>query len=130
MNDQWIKYFLARDPDYNTEQINYNTFLDLFWQSYTEYDSIIGTDDADLSSFHHHGGKLLMWQGLSDQLIFPGRTIDYRNRVERLMGGENKANDFFRLFLAPAPGVDHCAAGTTIGAIPSDPFDALVDWVE
>ncbi|RAO65444.1 uncharacterized protein BHQ10_001456 [Talaromyces amestolkiae] len=128
VNDQWIKYFLARDPDYNTEQINYNTFLDLFWQSYTEYDSIIGTDDADLSSFHHHGGKLLMWQGLSDQLIFPGGTIDYRNRVERLMGGENRTNDFFRLFLAP--GVDHCAAGTTIGAIPNDPFEALVDWVE
>lgn len=128
VNDQWIKYFLARDSEYDTEQIDYDTFLDFFWQSYTEYDSIIGTDDADLSSFHHHGGKLLMWQGLSDQLIFPGGTIDYRHRVERLMGGKNRTNDFFRLFLAP--GVDHCAGGTTIGAVPNDPFGALVDWVE
>lgn len=128
VNDQWIKYFLARDPNYNTEQIDYDTFLDLFWQSYTEYDDIIGTDDADLSSFHHHGGKLLMWQGLSDQLIFPGGTIDYRDRVECLMGGADRTNDFFRLFLAP--GVDHCGAGSTIGATPNDPFKALVDWVE
>ncbi|KAE8549596.1 hypothetical protein EYB25_008118 [Talaromyces marneffei] len=128
VNDQWIKYFLARDPDYNTEQIDYGTFFDLFWQSYTEYDGIIGIDDADLSSFHHQGGKLLMWHGLSDQLIFPGGTIDYRERVEHRMGGAKKTNDFFRLFLAP--GVDHCGAGTTIGATPDDPFKALVNWVE
>ncbi|EED24027.1 feruloyl esterase, putative [Talaromyces stipitatus ATCC 10500] len=128
VNDQWIRYFLARDPNYNTTQIDYDTFLDFFWQSYTEYDGIIGTDDADLSSFNHHGGKLLMWQGLSDQLIFPGGTINYRDRVEHRMGGANRTNDFFRLFLAP--GVDHCAVGTTVGATPDDPFLELANWVE
>lgn len=128
VNDQWIKYFLARDPNYNTESIDYDTFLDLFWQSYRLYDSIIGSDDADLTSFHHNGGKLLMWQGLSDQLIFTGGTVDYRHRVERLMGGAKETNEFYRLFFAP--GVDHCAGGTTIGAVPNDPFTALVNWVE
>ncbi|CRG87935.1 hypothetical protein PISL3812_04957 [Talaromyces islandicus] len=128
VNNQWIKYYLARNPGYDTGNINYATFLDLFSKSYIDYDDIIGSDNADLSSFRHHGGKLLMWQGLSDQLIFPGGTIDYRIRVERLMGGPERTNDFFRLFFAP--GVDHCAAGTTIGATPDDPFKTLVDWVE
>ncbi|KAH8705352.1 putative feruloyl esterase [Talaromyces proteolyticus] len=128
VNDEWIKYFVVRNPDYNTLEINATTFVDLFWKSYIDYDSTIGTDEADLSSFHQHGGKLLMWQGLSDQLIFPGGTVDYRTRVERLMGGRHKTNDFFRLFFAP--GVDHCGFGSTIGAIPDDPFGALVNWVE
>ena len=73
--------------------------------------------------------KLLVWQGGSDPLIFPQGTTRYRERVEKRMGGNAEDVDgFFRLFFAP--GVDHCGQGTTIGAIPSDPFGALMSWVE
>ena len=44
------------------------------------------------------------------------------------MGGSSKVDEYFRLFLAP--GVGHCGRGTTPGAIPSDPFDTLISWVE
>ncbi|KAH8810866.1 Tannase/feruloyl esterase [Xylogone sp. PMI_703] len=128
VNDAWIRYWLVQNPDYNISTIDYATFGHLFAQSKAEYDDIIGTDSPDLSGFQNTGGKLIVWQGLADQLIFPKGTIDYRKRVERLMGGPAKVDEFFRLFLAP--GVDHCAGGTSVGAVPSDIFQALVTWVE
>ncbi|KAK9326670.1 Tannase/feruloyl esterase [Lipomyces starkeyi] len=128
VNDAWIRYYLAKDSNYNISAIDYTKLGQLFSQSAAEYDDIIGTDNPDLSRLHSAGGKLLMWHGLSDQLIFPKGSIQYRTRVERLMGGSAKVDEFFRLFLAP--GVDHCAGGTTTGAVPSDPLKALVTWVE
>lgn len=128
VNDAWIKYWLAQNPSYDTSNIDYQTFREFFAQSKAEYDGIIGTDDPDLSGFRNAGGKLIIWQGLSDQLIFPKGTVQYRRRVERLMGGPSPVNEFFRLFFAP--GVDHCAGGTTIGAVPTDPLGSLVAWVE
>ncbi|CAM1509722.1 Fc.00g000570.m01.CDS01 [Cosmosporella sp. VM-42] len=128
VNDAWIRYFVVKDPNYNLSTIDYPTLEHLFVQSQEEYDDIIGTDNADLSGFEDAGGKLLMWHGLSDQLIFPKGTIDYRNRVERLMGGPAKVDECYRLFLAP--GVDHCAGNPSLGAVPNDPFGALVSWVE
>lgn len=128
VNDNWIKYWLAKNPNYNTSSISYETLYGLFDQSKREYDAIIGTDNPDLSEFHNVGGKLIVWHGLADQLIFPKGSIDYWERVERLMGGSSKVDEFFRLFLAP--GVDHCAGGTTIGAVPNDVLKSLVSWVE
>ncbi|KAL7929766.1 tannase and feruloyl esterase [Trichoderma chlorosporum] len=128
VNDAWIRYWIAKNPNYDLSKIDYSALDRLFAQSYREYDAIIGTDNPDLSGFQKSGGKLLMWHGLSDQLIFPKGTIEYRNRVERLMGGPSKVNNFFRLFLAP--GVDHCAGTPSLGAVPSDPLSALVNWVE
>ncbi|KAL6817595.1 Tannase/feruloyl esterase [Trichoderma camerunense] len=128
VNDAWIRYWIAKDPNYDLSKIDYSTLDRLFAQSDKEYDAIIGTDNPNLSGFQKSGGKLLMWHGLSDQLIFPKGTVEYRNRVERLMGGSDKVNDFFRLFLAP--GVDHCAGTPSLGAVPTDPLAALVNWVE
>ncbi|MEV1121367.1 tannase/feruloyl esterase family alpha/beta hydrolase [Actinosynnema sp. NPDC049800] len=56
----------------------------------------------------------------------PGGTIAYRDRVERRLGGADRVNDFYRLFLAP--GVEHCGGGS--GPAPTNPLGALVDWVE
>jgi hypothetical protein len=91
-----------------------------------EFTDVIGTDDADLSGFKKEGGKLLIWHGLNDQLIFPQGTINYYDRVTQSMGGTEKTRDFARLFLAP--GVAHCSGGP--GPQPDKPFNALVQWVE
>jgi hypothetical protein len=86
----------------------------------------MGTDNADLHGFKAAGGKLLIWQGFADQLIFPQGTINYYKRVQRLMGGGDNTTDFARLFLAP--GVNHCGFGP--GAQPQDQLNKLVSWVE
>jgi hypothetical protein len=122
----WISYFLEQNPNYDTSTITYSQFPDLFAQSNAEYESVIGTNNPDLSAFRDAGGKMITWHGLADQLIFPGGTIDYREQVNTLMGGTEAVDEFYRLFLAP--GVYHCGFGP--GPMPTDPLNALVKWVE
>ncbi|GAA4528965.1 tannase/feruloyl esterase family alpha/beta hydrolase [Amycolatopsis samaneae] len=121
--EKWVQSFLAKRPDFDTATITYPRFTDLFRQSVREYDRVIGTADPDLSAFRRAGGKLLTYVGTADQLIPPGGTLGYRDRVERRMGG---VDDFYRLFLAP--GVEHCGGGA--GPQPRDALGALVKWVE
>ncbi|KFY13078.1 hypothetical protein V491_06530 [Pseudogymnoascus sp. VKM F-3775] len=129
VSDTWIRYYLKTDPNFNTSTISSTELSNLFSESIRKYSDIIGSDDPDLSGFKKSGGKLLVWQGGSDPLVFPQGTAKYRERVEKLMGGcAEDVDKFFRLFFAP--GVDHCGQGATIGAIPSDPFGALISWVE
>ncbi|MFE3451253.1 tannase/feruloyl esterase family alpha/beta hydrolase [Nonomuraea sp. NPDC059194] len=122
----WVQTFLKKQPGFDTSTITYSEFAELFRQSVKEYDDVIGTSDPDLSEFRRSGGKLLTYVGTDDQLIPPGGTLSYRQRVEREMGGAKRVDDFYRLFLAP--GVEHCGGGS--GPAPKDPLGALVDWVE
>ncbi|MER5795675.1 tannase/feruloyl esterase family alpha/beta hydrolase [Streptomyces sp. NPDC001980] len=122
----WIKYFLKQDPDFDTSTLTYAGFERLFRQSQREYNKVIGTDDPDLSAFEAAGGKMVTWHGLSDPLIMPEGTVDYRERVEQTMGGARQVDSFYRVFLAP--GVGHCAGGN--GPVPTDPLSAVVNWVE
>ncbi len=124
--DNWIKYFLKRQPGFDTSTVGYSEFEQLFQQSRTEYNALIGTDNPDLSAFRNAGGKMITWHGLADRLVFPQGTVDYRRRVEAAMGGAGATDQFYRVFLAP--GADHCSGGT--GAVPTNPLAAVVDWVE
>ena len=103
----------------------YEQFDQLFLQSVEMFGNVIGTDNPDLSGFKKAGGKLIIYHGLADQLIFPQGSIDYYKRVQQSIGGRDTA-DFARLFLAP--GMAHCAGGP--GAQPDNPLNQLVDWVE
>ena len=122
----WAQSFLEKQPAFDTAKLTYAQFAGLFRQSVREYDDVIGTSDPDLSAFRRSGGKLLTFVGANDQLIPPGGTLHYRDQVDRALGGTQRVNDFYRLFLAP--GVEHCFGGT--GAQPTNPLGALVDWVE
>ncbi|MBV9413698.1 MAG: tannase/feruloyl esterase family alpha/beta hydrolase [Solirubrobacterales bacterium] len=88
-----------------------------------------------MSQFRGHGGKIIIWHGLADQLIFPQGTINYYQRVQAAMGGLARTDSFARLFLAP--GAQHCAsaAGPAPGtpyAYPATamPLQDVVNWVE
>jgi hypothetical protein len=61
-----------------------------------------------LSQFEKDGGKILIWHGLANQLIFPQGTINYYQRVQQAMGGARQTDSFARLFVAP--GAQHCAS--------------------
>ncbi|MFE3254691.1 tannase/feruloyl esterase family alpha/beta hydrolase [Nocardia sp. NPDC059091] len=121
---QWVATFVEKQPAFNTANLTYAQFDQIFQQARSEYDSIIGTSDPDLSAFRAAGGKMITWQGDADQLIPTAGTVDYRNRVDALMGGTTKVDDFYRVFLAP--GVAHCAlTGSTVNDL-----TALTAWVE
>jgi hypothetical protein len=126
--DTWIRYFVAANSNFHVSVVDTDGLSKLFIESVAKYRNIIDSANPDLSGLKNSSGKLLVWHGEADQLIFPQGTVQYRKLVERRMGGNSKADDFFRLFLAP--GVDHCGAGTTLGAAPTGPLDALRAWVE
>jgi len=122
----YIRLWLQQNPTWDWTTVTYEQFDQLFQQSVEEYTDVIGTDNPDLNEFKNKGGKLLIWHGLNDQLIFPQGTINYYDRITQFMGGPAKTRDFARLFLAP--GVGHCAGGP--GPQPDKAFNALVDWIE
>jgi feruloyl esterase len=102
------------------------SYEQLFDQSVEEFSAVLATDNPDLSAFRARGGRIVLWHGWSDQLIYPGGSIDYFTRVQQAMGGAQKTAEFMRFFLAP--GVAHCGGGT--GPAPSGQFEAMVAWVE
>jgi hypothetical protein len=122
----WIRFFLLQDPEWDWRTATPEQFDQWFQQSVEQYTHVLGTDDPDLSDFRDAGGKLLIWHGWADQLIFPRQAIDYYERVERAMGGPERAGQFARLFMAP--GVEHCRGGA--GPSEFDGLGPLVQWVE
>ena len=76
------------------------------------------------SSFAGHGGKLLVYHGLSDQAMSTGSLVQW---YEQLTPRQSEGpQDWARLFLVP--GMTHCGGGRS-----TDQFDVLSviqDWVE
>jgi hypothetical protein len=123
---QHLLYWVKRDPAFDWRTLDYASLEAAFGESQALFDHVIGTDDPDLSAFRDAGGKVLMWHGWNDQLIFPGGTIDYYERVLDTFHSTEQVQRFARLFMAP--GVLHCGGGT--GPQVFDMFGALVRWVE
>lgn len=122
----WVRYFLLQDPKWDWTTLTPAAFELLWKQSVEQYGVVYGADDPDLTRFRDHGGKVIIFHGLADQLIPAEGTIDYYKRVVHAMGGYEKTAQFARLFLAP--GVDHGFRGP--GPTPAGHFEALVRWVE
>ena len=80
----------------------------------------------DLRAFKARGGKIVMWHGWADGAITATSSIGYYDGVSHFMGGRDKTQDFFRLFLIP--GVHHGNGGP--GLTEFDSFSALENWVE
>jgi hypothetical protein len=106
-------------------------------------DGSINTGDitdtfGNLDAFRQHGGKMLSYVGANDQLIMPRGVINYYRQMASRYGNSppysipfmtyystvdfTGVQQFYRLFRAP--GVGHC------GLTGTQPFDALVNWVE
>ncbi|ACU75960.1 Tannase [Catenulispora acidiphila DSM 44928] len=121
---QWVANFVEKDPSFSSANLTYAQFDQIFQKARSQYDSVIGTSNPNLTAFRNNGGKLITWQGDSDQLIPTAGTVDYRQRVDALMGGTKKVDDFYRVFLAP--GVAHCG----LQGVGVDDMTALTTWVE
>jgi feruloyl esterase len=87
--------------------------------------AIHAADNPDLRKFKAAGGKLLMYVGWGDR-VRPLVNIDYYETVERVMGGQDKTQDFMRLFVIP--GMGHCFGGDGPDVV--DYLSALETWVE
>jgi hypothetical protein len=126
--DDWLRYFIHQNPAWNYRTERQTQYFADFKTSVKEWASDLATNNPNLSAFKAHGGKLVIWHGLADPVIFPQGTIRYYNRVLKTMGGWAKVSKFARLFLSP--NVEHCGFGTGPALAPDDGMAAVIRWRE
>jgi hypothetical protein len=140
--DHW-RLWIEQNPNFDWHTLNSDSFFQGFEESRRKFHEALATDDPDLSRFRKHGGKIITYQGWSDQLIFPSGSTDYFSRVVAANGGLKRVAKFERLFMVP--GMNHCSGGAgavnfgqpSFGPPPPVPADsehdvflALERWVE
>ncbi|MBV9593694.1 MAG: tannase/feruloyl esterase family alpha/beta hydrolase [Actinobacteria bacterium] len=124
----WLRNWVHRDQTWQWQSETAPQYFQDIKTSTSLYSYALDADNPDLSAFRDAGGKLVIWQGLADQLIFTGDSINYYNQVLHAMGGVNATEKFARYFLAP--GVSHCGTPGAGSVAPTDPMQSVVDWVE
>lgn len=99
---------------------------------------VLNATDSNLNAFSARGGKLILYHGWNDAALPPMNTVNYYQSVAAKLG-QQRANSFVRLFMAP--GVQHCAGGPgpdgfgqMVSSAQSDPQHdltlAVERWVE
>ena len=117
------EFFTPPDPTFSL--FNYNFDTDPARQ--VAFGKLYDTwPDARLSAYRANGGKLLLWNGMSDPIFSANETIEYYERLVASNGGLRKAGEFARLFLVP--GMNHCSTGPATDTY--DSLTKLIDWVE
>lgn len=88
--------------------------------------NLIDADSTDLHSFRKHGGKLILYTGMSDPVFSANDLIHYYQRLAENNGGLTSTEQFVRLFRIP--GMNHCAGGPALDDF--DDLTAIESWVE
>ncbi len=113
-------YFMTPpDPGMTPQTLDFNRALYLTRQTRAINDAT-GTF---FSTFIAHGGKLIIYQGLSDPVFSPNAIIGWYRELMRQYGRPQR---FARLFLVP--GMNHCFGGPATDEF--DPLRAIVRWSE
>lgn len=120
--------WVTKNPKQKFDKITINEFYKLYHDSVTEFADCLA-DKADLSAFKNSGGKLILDHGFDDPLIPTDGTVDYYNKVCEALGGKNKVDEFFKLYLTPGDG-HGCCDWHNGGITESDGMKALINWVE
>jgi len=122
----WFRYFLVQNPEWDWKTLTRAGFERRFQQSVEQFGAVFGNENPDLTRFRDRGGKVIVFHGIADSTIPVWGSIDYCERIQQRMGGEEKTAEFARLFLAP--GVEHNLRGP--GPAPTGTFEAILSWVE
>lgn len=87
---------------------------------------LMDADSTDLAAFRKHGGKLILYTGMSDPVFSANDLVRYYNRLAQQNGGMADTQQFVRLFRIP--GMTHCFGGPALDAF--DDLTAIETWVE
>lgn len=60
----WLKVFVLKDKNANISHLSQEDLVSMYHSSVQQYDSVLGTRDANLSAFKARGGKLISYHGL------------------------------------------------------------------
>ncbi len=123
---QWAKHFIARDPQISPFAIDPNNPGK--WQRrISELTALQDINDADLRPFARAGGRLILIHGAADELVSHRSTIDYYQRVQRVMG-TRATEGFSRFYLVP--GANHANFAPVAYSAAYDSLSVLERWAE
>jgi feruloyl esterase len=83
---------------------------------------------ADLRGLQKAGGKVILWNGVSDPCCIDTEMVGYYQDAAKSVGGVAKLDQFAKLYRVP--GMAHCGGGTGPQDAPDQLLDAMVAWVE
>ena len=114
------QYFMTpHNPNFDVLQFDFD-------KDVKKVDPISGINDADetdLSTFRARGGKMIIFEGVSDPVFSAHDLRDWYNQLNQDM---SDVNGFARIFMIP--GMNHCGGGPALENI--DPLTALEQWME
>jgi hypothetical protein len=115
LGDTQLKFFYARDPNYNSQTFPMttagvvdDTAMALYNERIRAFNSI-DDDPGLIAPFLNRGGKLIIYNGYSDPSTSPVQTIRYYEQLADLMGGYSAVQSKAQLFMIP--GMVHCSGG-------------------
>ncbi len=114
-----MRYFIYNDPEWSYVGYDYDNLA----KDGARAAETLNATDPDLSAFRERGGKLLIYNGWSDNAQTSLAFADY---YEQVLAHDETAADDVRLFLMP--GVEHCFGGP--GPSWVNFLDELDNWVE
>jgi len=100
----------------------------LSWAAQAQVAAINDATATYLNTYAARGGKLLVFQGLSDPVFSANDIMAWFDALARdTHGGDERSRDaWVRLFMVP--GMTHCGGGTAFNDF--DPLGAIEQWVE
>lgn len=132
----YLCYLVFEDSNWNWKTFDFRNpaHYEAFLRSESRLARLNATD-PDLRAFRRRGGKILHWQGWSDERVSPQSSIDYYESVLAFFAAGRRGrgttlrevHGFYRLFMAP--GTAH-ARGNGSGPNTFDMQSALEKWVE
>jgi feruloyl esterase len=114
-----MRYFIYNDPEWSYVGYNYDKLA----KDGARAAETLNATDPDLSAFRERGGKMLIYNGWSDNAQTSLAFADY---YEQVLAHDETAADDVRLFLMP--GVEHCFGGP--GPSWVNFLDEIDSWVE
>jgi feruloyl esterase len=125
--DGFVRYFFARDPNFNPFQFSSEKFAGRI----KEISDMFDTTDPDLSAFLARGGKLILKGNGADYQRSVLQEVGYYKSVVARMG-QDRVDQFMRFYVTP--GVNHPGNGVMRDgkAVPAkvDLLGALDAWVD
>jgi feruloyl esterase len=117
-------------PHYDVlKEFNFNDQkqLDAWWQA-TDRIGFGAPYSANLQGLSKSGGKVIMWNGVSDPCCIDTELRGYYRDAAKSVGGVERLDKFAKLYFLP--GTAHCGGGTGPEDAPDQLLEAMINWVE
>ncbi|MFC1838002.1 tannase/feruloyl esterase family alpha/beta hydrolase [Thermodesulfobacteriota bacterium] len=116
-----LSYLQLTPPDPDLDPLDFDFDQDVEHTRHTA--ALADADSTFLETFARHG-KMIVYNGLSDQGMASGVLSNWYDEVLKVNG--QSIRDSIRLFFIP--GMCHCGGGKSTDQF--NMFDAITDWVE